>query len=108
MTHEQVKEMFRAARDADFQSVADEARELARGLPRKGEAPEEKRREMEAVPARLQKRVADIAAIDFFDARSRETGDGPLKEIEEEHAGPASAKETGGPGTAGKARRATG
>ena len=104
---EQVKEMFRAARDADYQAVADEARELARGLPRKGEAPEEKRREMEAVLARLQKRVADIAAIDFFDARSRETVDGLLKEIEEKLAVRASEKEAAGPEAVEKPRGAT-
>src|SRR3989442_6742347 len=55
LNDEQVKEMFRAARDAEYMAVANHARELARGLPRKGEAPEEKRREMEAVLARRRK-----------------------------------------------------
>ena len=94
LNDEQVKEMFRAARDTDYQAVADEARELARGLPRKGELPEEKRREMEAAVARLQKRVADIAATDFFHARSRQAVDGLLKELEEKLAERPRAKET--------------
>src|SRR5437899_1569050 len=83
LNDEQVKEMFRAARDTDYQAVADEARELARSLPREGELPEKKRRETEASVARLQKRVADIASTDFFHARSREAVDGLLKELEE-------------------------
>src|SRR3954467_13442433 len=40
---EEVKEMFRSARDADYQEIAGEARELARLLPRKGEVSDEKR-----------------------------------------------------------------
>src|SRR5207245_6186025 len=107
LNDEQVKEMFRAARDSEYMAVADEARELARDLPRKGEVPEEKRGEIEAAVARLQKRVADIAAIDFFDARSRETVDGLLKEIEEKLAVRASEKEAAGPEAVEKPRGAT-
>lgn len=88
---EQVKEMFRAARDADYQAIVEETRQLARGLPRK--IPEEKRGELRTVLARLQKRVADIAAIDFFHARSRESADGLLKEMEQKLAAAASGKE---------------
>jgi hypothetical protein len=82
LNDEQVREMFRAARDADYQAVADEIRQVAHGLPRKGEIGE-KRGEIEAAVARLQKRVADIAAIDFFHARSQEAVDGLLKELEQ-------------------------
>jgi hypothetical protein len=80
LNDEQVKEMFRGARDADYQEVAAEIRELSRRLPRKGES---KRGEIEAAVARLQKRVAEIAALDFFHARSREPVDGLLRELEE-------------------------
>jgi hypothetical protein len=93
LNDEQVKEMFRTARDADYQAVAEEVRQLGRGLPRKGEIPEERRREIETAVARLQKRVADIAAIDFFHARSRESADGLLKELEQKLAVRESKKE---------------
>src|SRR6266446_7260561 len=83
LNDEQVREMFRSARDTDYQDLADELRQMARGLPRKGEIAEEKRSEIEAAVARLQKRMADIAAIDFFHARSREAVDGLLKELEQ-------------------------
>ena len=107
LNDEQVKEMFRAARDADYQAVADEARELARGLPRKGEVPEEKRGEIEAAVARLQKRVADVAAIDFFHARSREAVDGLLREIEQKLAVRAPEKAAASTEAAEKPRGAT-
>jgi len=77
---EQVKEMFRTARDADYQAVAADARELARRFPRKLD--EEKRSELAAALARLQKRTGEIAAIDFFHARGREPLDGLLKDME--------------------------
>ena len=83
LNDEQVKEMFRAARDADYQAIANDARELSRRLPRKGEIADEKRGELEGALARLQKRVGEVATIDFFHARSRESVDGLLKEMEE-------------------------
>jgi len=89
LNDEQVKEMFRAARDADYRELADDARELSRTLPRKGEIPEEKRAELEAALARLRKRESEIAALDFFHARGREALDGVLRELEERLVRPA-------------------
>jgi hypothetical protein len=83
LNDEQVKEMFRAARDTEYQAVGEEVRSLLRRLPRKGEVPEEKRGELTAAVARLQRRMADVAAIDFFQARSREPVQGLLRELEE-------------------------
>src|SRR5712671_342253 len=80
---EQVKEMFRSARDAEYREVAEEARELSRKLPRKGDATEEKRAELEPQLARLQKRVAETASIDFFNGRGREPLEGLLRELAE-------------------------
>src|SRR5882724_7895328 len=88
LSDEQVKEMFRAARDAEYQEIAGEARELARRLPRKAELTEEKRAELEPVLARLQKRVGDIAAVDFFHGRSREPMEGLLRDLAERLAPP--------------------
>ncbi|MGZ6124401.1 MAG: chromate resistance protein ChrB domain-containing protein [Myxococcales bacterium] len=107
LNDEQVKEMFRAARDADYQAVADEARQVARDLPRKGEVADEKRGEIAGALARLRKRVAEIAAIDFFHARSRESADGLLKELEEKLAVPEEAKEPAAAGAVERPRGAT-
>jgi hypothetical protein len=88
LSDEQVKEMFRAARDTEYQEVANEARELARHLPKKGELSEEKRAQLEPALVRLQKRVAETAAIDFFHGRSREPVEGLLQELAERLAPP--------------------
>ena len=88
LSDEQLKEMFRAARDADYQEIAGEARELARVLPRKGQLSDERRVELEAQLTRLQKKAAEIAAVDFFDSRGRETAGGLLAEIAERLAPP--------------------
>jgi len=80
---EQVKEMFRSARDAEYREVAEEARELSRKLPRKGEASEEKRAELEPQLLRLQKRIAEIATVDFFHGRGREPLEGLIQELAE-------------------------
>jgi hypothetical protein len=88
LSDDQLKEMFRSARDADYQEIADEARELARVLPRKGQLGDERRVELEAQLTRLQKKAAEIAAVDFFDSRGRETTGGLLAEIAQRLAPP--------------------
>ena len=96
LSDEQVKEMFRSARDADYQEVAADARELAQKLPRRGAASDEKRADLDPVLARLQKRVGEIAVIDFFHGRAREPVEGLLQDLAERLARPerAPAKET--------------
>src|SRR5207248_9923763 len=47
LSDDQVKEMFRAARDEEYQEVAAEARELSRRLPRKAALTEDKRAELD-------------------------------------------------------------
>ena len=83
LNDEQVREMFRAARDIDYLAVARDTRALAKRLPRKGAFAGGKRGEMEAALARLQKRVGEIAALDFFHARGRESLEGLLREVEQ-------------------------
>src|SRR3954462_10718706 len=78
---EQVEEMFRTARDADYQEIAAEARDLVQKLPRKGEVPDDKRAELEAALARLRKRVREIASMNFFPGRSREPVEGLLQDL---------------------------
>ena len=97
LSDEQVKEMFRAARDADYQEIASEARALAQKLPKKGEVSEEKRAELAPALGRLEKRIAEIATIDFFHGRAREPTSGLLQELAERLAPPepAPVKQTG-------------
>ena len=78
---EQVRDLFRAARDAGYDQVIREARALARGLPRRRGVSKARRAEMEPKLARLQKTVAGIVALDFFGGRSREPVEGLLHEL---------------------------
>ena len=83
--------MFDRARDADYEELARQARDLAGAL---GEEPAaERRAEARAQLARLQARLAQVAAIDFFGAHGREAAEGLL-------AAP------GGPAARGRAGRA--
>jgi hypothetical protein len=93
LSEEQVREMFRAARDADYDEINKEARTLARDLPRRGAPSEDQRGALEPQLLRLQKRMAEIAALDFFAARSREPTDGLLQGLAQRLAPPAPATE---------------
>jgi DNA-binding transcriptional MerR regulator len=97
LSDEQVKEMFRAARDAEYQEIANEARELARKLPRKNDLTDERRADLEGHLARLQKRVAEVAAVDFFLGRAREPLEGLLAELAERLAPPQKLEKTSEP-----------
>ena len=81
LTDEQARDMFRAARDAEYDEVTKEARALARDFPKRSAVSDEHRVEMEPKLARLQKRVAEIVALDFFGGRSREPVEGLLQEL---------------------------
>ena len=85
---EQVRDMFRAARDAEYREVAKDAREMLGSLSRKGKVGAERRAALEPQLARLQKRVAEIAAVDFFHGRGREPVEGLIRELVERLAPP--------------------
>jgi hypothetical protein len=89
LSEEQVREMFRAARDGDYDEISKEARALAREVPRRGALSEDKRAALEPRLTRLQKRVAEVAALDFFAARGREPAEGLLGELAQRLAPPA-------------------
>lgn len=76
----EVRARFDAARDADYEEIAKEARILAKTLDR-AKSPE---RLTEARPqvVRLRARVAQVIAIDFFGANGRETTEGLVAALE--------------------------
>jgi hypothetical protein len=107
VSDEQVEEMFRAARDLEYQEVARDARGLLRRLPRKGPVDEKKRAVLEPQLARLQKRVAEIAAVDFFHGRKREPVEGLVSALAQRLAPPAPEIEAQPAAGAGKPRGRT-
>ena len=86
LQNEHVAALFRAARQADYVQLADEARaalaELGR-QPRRRRTSVRTAAEAQARLARLKKRLAEIAAIDFFAAPGREPAEATLRTIEE-------------------------
>jgi len=71
--------LFRGARDADYEVVAEQAGALSK-LGR-GKLNQEKRDALEAQLVRLERRVAEIVAIDFFEASGRERAAAVIREL---------------------------
>src|SRR6516165_200870 len=80
LSDEEVRALFDRARDTDYTELAKEAQVIAKALRRK--ASTETATELRARVARLRKRLAEIAAIDFFGAIGRETAEELLRGLE--------------------------
>lgn len=76
LTDSQVRALFDAARDADYEDVMQELRALFDTL-----SPQEKIDEIQERLARYRKRAADIAGIDFFGASGRQKLEALLTEM---------------------------
>jgi len=81
ITDQAVEALFNAARDAEYAQLAVEARALAAELPRRRKVKPDERAAVSAQLARLEQRMADLLAIDFFGASGRETAHGLLESI---------------------------
>lgn len=75
---DQIEALFRAARQADYAHLAEEAREAARELPPRLARSDERRATIETEVARLQKRADEIRTIDFFEAQGREAAESAI------------------------------
>jgi len=80
LSDEQVRKLFDEARDADYAEIAKETRGLSKSLRPKLGADAIK--ELRTQAARLRKRLADIASIDFFGAIGRASAEKLLGELE--------------------------
>ncbi len=76
-TDAEVEALFRSARDADYAEVAEAARAIEQRLGA-AEPEEDARRQADGELARLERRIEEIAAIDYFGASGREAADGLL------------------------------
>jgi len=74
--------MFRAARDADYSAIAEEARELSSALPAQGKLEASARARLETDATRLRRRLAEVIERDFFDALGRQTAEGLVASLE--------------------------
>jgi len=77
-----VEGLFVAAREQDYEALGREAHRLQALVARLAKRPTDARQQAAAGLARLRKRLAQVAAIDFFSAPGREPVEGLLSAIE--------------------------
>jgi hypothetical protein len=78
LTDGEIRQLFNAAREADYQSIAADARRLLGATSDAG--PDDQG--LAAEVARLRKRVAEIQAIDFFGAPGQQVAAALIEEVE--------------------------
>jgi hypothetical protein len=82
LSDQQVVALFSKAREADYQELAGQAREVAVGFPRRGSPPANRRAEAANQVTRLRQRLGEIVALDFFGAPGREAVEGLVAGLE--------------------------
>jgi len=80
LSDSQARALFDATRDEDYEAISKEARALSARLTATATA--EDKAEVRSQTNRLRKRLADIAAIDFFGATGRLSAESLVAEIE--------------------------
>ena len=76
-----VEALFHAARDADYAQLSEDARALGAELPSRGRIADEQKAEVGNRLARLEKRLAEVVAIDFFGAPGRDGAEGLVTDL---------------------------
>ena len=82
LSDEEVEALFQAARGAEYDQIAEEARRLAEIPLPNGQMEETRRTKLEIDLVRLKRRLAEVVAIDFFGAPGRETAEGLVSGVE--------------------------
>ena len=81
LSDEQVIGLFRDARDRDYSAIAEEARQLAERVS-DSEPADKVRAEIESSLVRFRRRLAEVAAIDYFEAPARREAEERLAALE--------------------------
>ena len=79
----QVEALFNAARDADYRQIAEDARRVGEGLPAGRALRTDGGAQVEVDVGRLRRRLAEVSAVDFFEATGHEAAEGLVAELEE-------------------------
>jgi hypothetical protein len=78
LSDQQVRALFDAARDADYDAIAKETAALADELPAQPEKLAESQRQL----ARLRRQLTQVVGIDFFGANGRQAAEAALAAVE--------------------------
>jgi hypothetical protein len=81
LTDPEVEALFQRARDADYAQLADDVRALGQSLPPRRKPDEAERAQGTAELARLERRLREVEALDFFGAPGREAVAGLLRAL---------------------------
>ena len=82
LSDEQLEALFHAARNADYEALTEDVRAAQKAFPKRGTLSAHRREEIATSVIGLNKRLAEIAAIDFFAATGRVTLDGLLRGLD--------------------------
>jgi hypothetical protein len=97
LSNDQVEALFHAARDADYATIADEAKDSLHKFPAGKRLDEGRAGALEADLVRLRRRLNEVVAIDFFDSLGRQSAEGLVASLEERLSPPALAEGDGAP-----------
>ena len=101
LSDEQVEALFHAARDADYRQLADEAKGLIGSATRRsGKTRGGARSGLQTDFNRLQKRLAAVTAIDFFNAPGRSVAEAAMLQLQSRLVPPKTQPARSGQGTA--------
>ncbi|SDR56245.1 hypothetical protein SAMN05519103_05328 [Rhizobiales bacterium GAS113] len=98
LSDQEVRTLFDAARDADYEEIAKDLRALAAEIESSADASSEKKPEVRGQLVRLRRRYSELSDIDFFSATGRMTVEGLLTELETRLADTATKTQTEDPG----------
>jgi hypothetical protein len=88
LSDDQVQERFREVRDEDYAALASEVRQVSKRLPAKLSVNDERRSKMLGDVERFERRLEEVAAIDFFHAPGREAAVGLVSALRARLAAP--------------------
>jgi hypothetical protein len=83
LTDEQIEALFKAARDADYAQISDDAKSVLDSVPTSASAiTDEETSKIEASLSHLKKRFSSISALDFFPSPGREVAQAAIEQLE--------------------------
>ena len=88
LSDDEIETKFREASDSAYAEIVSEARKLATPLQRRRLLKDDERRSLLEDVQRLDRRLQEVAATDFFGASGRETASGLLAELRAKAEGP--------------------
>lgn len=75
LSDDEVMQLFRSAREEDYQEISRDLERIATSLSKKTKTDSEREKRLALELERIHKRMAEVLAIDFFSAPGRETAE---------------------------------